>query len=235
MGEHKIYYLDNRLDPQAQICHYMPFDCFFRMLVSQKHYISFKKNFRDLSERKLPLKCQFKPRLIGEKLTEEEFREDYEKMQERNTLYEKLGQIPSDCWSLNSKEDYLMWRGYANGAGVCIQTSIDDYVDSLQITNLELYCLKMRYRLPSFTTTAEDCLAIKHPCFESEREVRFYFMSEDNYNGNSTGIDVEFDKVKMINTVILSPFMYKNVARELVDYLKTIHGLNAKVSSISLD
>lgn len=195
------YLFNHIINPNTIICRYMDFDKFLPLLEGH-FYVPRKLNFPDSGESgKIPPKYWFgfscvndNRKIQSEKVSiQQEQRNKY-----LNSLVESRLLLTS-CWIIGEEEDYLMWNSYARKLGVCIRTTIADFMDSLDYDkeNYLPICSPMFYERLNYNEDFLESMFKKEPYYQSENEVRFYFVPKDIILGQSVEefINVNVEKI----------------------------------------
>lgn len=212
-----IYISDDKL-LSAPICKYT--DLFnLLLLLSNEFYVGAKKRFSDMLESgDCFLNFSVDLNIIGEPLSKMEWKMS---QQMREDVKETRDWLTS-CWTLKTEEDYFMWKTYApNLYSVKIETSLLCLLDSLDLSDYEVYISKMNYQddrhiLKDFTAY----MFYKYSYYKGEEEVRLYFLP---LNPKETKHDSVYLKVKspdkLITGITLSPFLSQTSKCKLKEFL----------------
>lgn len=108
----------------------------------------------------------------------------------------------ASCWTMNETESMLMWQAYTmKGHGVLIESTIEDFVQSLNLPDFSVMCAPIRYNNKVYQgMDYYEVLFTKTPYYKDEREFRFYF--EPNNKGC-----FHINPEQMLKKVILNPFL----------------------------
>ena len=144
-----------------------------------------------------------------------------------NHLDEKIAysrNLPTSCWSQDTKEDVLMWKAY--NASIRIKTSIKKVLDAINTDYVNMvFCNKIEYKSEQPLYNVTDAMFCKNKAYHNENEFRFYFDGvKDNYcTINAQGL---------IDNVMVSPFISRE-AKLLLEYVRNeFPNLNITESSI---
>ena len=183
----KKYYLYNRLptglnawNPYVPICRYLQFDTFIGMVKQHKFFVNIKQNFVDQNEIRLPLKGSFSTHICGRETSKEIYKDEIKKDTKRRIEYKNYNFMPTSCWTLQTNENYLMWKAYAPNMGVRIKTNVDKLLSSLSTDNFDVLCGYIFYDGYGATKDVDDCLFSKTRSFSDEREFRIYFQPQND-------------------------------------------------------
>lgn len=202
------YMFLNEFDIDMPIRRFVGMDSFLQIL-DGKFYASFRGEFFDKWEKGIPAKMWFKAVPVGTQVSQAEY-EQYSEMCKEVDCF-KI--VPTSCWTLNSANDYLMWKTYTqSNLGVCIESSPADVMLSLGTEGYDIIASEIRYvmNLCSF----EECIFSKSSAYENEKEFRFFFRPKDNdmqYECKK-GIIMDVCPETMIHRVYFSPFIRKEAA-----------------------
>lgn len=178
------YLFNHIINPNTTICRYMDLDKFLPLLEGH-FYVPRKLNFPDSGESgKIPPKFWFGFSCVNEKWERQS--EMVSKRQERRNRYIKSllesRLLLTSCWIIDNGEDYLMWNSYARKLGVCLRTTIADLMYSLDYDkeNYLPICSPIFYEKINYNEDLLESIFKKEPYYQSENEVRFYFVPKDN-------------------------------------------------------
>lgn len=138
----------------------------------------------------------------------------------------------ASCWSALG-DSYLLWKAYTSGnMGVCIETRVEDFIYSFENFGERIPLLgKMHYQSYEYHMAFIEYLFRKIRAFENENEYRIYLildgfeeinMDEPVLNegeDGSKGCEFKINPEKMINRIILSPFMRDGAAYRIKQML----------------
>lgn len=226
------------------IYHYMDITHLCAMLDSGTFYISQKVVFKDHYEQELlPQKQYFAFTPVGANIPSQNASSLQSDINKEREHYKAMSTTLTSCWALGPYENELMWRSYTKPcSGVCLQTTIGKFVESLITDSFEIYCGKIIYTKRGQCTKAIDAEWMKNPEYSGEREIRFYFKkthlapfpSYDDNNRVFVGVDYR----KLLDKIILSPFMRINEINQWKRYLANSYAVEEKKivkSAISLN
>lgn len=211
-----IYISDKKL-LSVHICKYTSLFNLL-MILSNEYYIGSKKYFPDKLESG---DCY---------LT---FAEDFEIADRPHSIekQERIKQIREDvkkttdwltsCWTLKTEEDYFMWRTYApDPHSVKIDTTLSHLLNSLELSNYEVYISKMNYQprrhvLQDLTQYA----FYKYSYYKGEEEIRLYFLPLTSQE-KTTSVHLNIiDLSQLITGITLSPFLPPTSRNKLREFL----------------
>lgn len=230
-----IFYLSTEQD-NTKICQYLSLNNFISHLMRNKYYIRRKNLFKDVNERTLPLKFLFIP---TEALSDTDANVTQTsqisnlKQSEKLKNYKELSNCFVSCWTKEVSQNSLMWESYAHKYGVCITSTIFNFIASFKDTefqNYDTYCAPVSYRHIDFIDTPEDLLFVKDPLYRIESEIRFLFFPKEKSATNHSNIWLHYDYNLMIDEVILSPFFSSDTASFIKNCLEKQFNLNVKHS-----
>ena len=206
------------------ICQYIPLDYFINQLISGKYYVRRKDLFDDVNERTLPVNFLFVPtevnvsHIINSRIL-------YDRQQDKYNKYKELSKVFVSSWTMDVLSNHFMWKTYASTYGVCIFSSIENFIasfDSILVNNYDVHVSAVNYRNYNYTDTAEESLFIKKPLYRNEKEIRFIFAPKEFDEKSKDNILLPYKYSVMIDKVVLSPFWSYNTAR----FLKTCFEVN---------
>ena len=95
----------------------------------------------------------------------------------------------TSCWSIDQGENYLMWKSYTNRIGICIHTTIDKLMNSIDYDkeNYIPICSPLFYDSPNTKDSFLESIMKKDIYYQSEKEIRFYFVPKGNYSNEELG------------------------------------------------
>lgn len=172
------YLINNLISADTRICRYMELENFLQIL-DGKFFVPRKTFFLDVRENgKIPLRSQF-VFSIPNSQNDSTFLQN-----ERNDYLNNLSKskfLLTSCWTINSGEDYLMWKGYASNIGVCVSTTIDKLILSINFEKKRFLpiCSPMFYTDTNFQTDFLETVFTKEKHYVSEKEIRFYFVPQN--------------------------------------------------------
>lgn len=216
MLKDKIY-VHKSIDLKKKIYHYLPLEYLLPILENNKFRISNRKNFTDLSEKGQkydPHKC-FRLSYSSPDNDEREIN-----LKRENELSEKIRisySICVSCWTYDTHivdglgkevdENFLMWKAYTRGVnGVRIETTIEDYVNSIKETPCDIVVRNVEYKKESFTNNVEESIFNKTIYYSKEQELRICVLCLEDK------LYLDVDVPKMIHGICLSPFISNTYA-----------------------
>lgn len=220
----------------AVICRYLSLDYFIDMMECKRLYVNRRKAFHDVNERYIPFHWPGFLTPVGENIPPQPDKRQY--WADIRNEYSRWVNMPTFCWTLTTEENYLMWKGYTENNGVCIVSTIRQFIASIQDSNnfqrakCTVYCGQMLYN--SFSTMDTENLPLwKAREFASENELRFYFeIDDDSFDG--THIFIPIDYSVLISKLIISPFVCSKTAKALSEMLYNRYKINVSPSKIQL-
>lgn len=218
------------------ICQYMRLDYLIQMLETKQYYVKRRRPFEDANESYKNNKLAFAPMPVGTNYTPQP------KPKERLIPYTDIIHCPTACWSKHERESYLMWKSYATEIGVCIRTTVHNFIASLKIDldithNNLILCGSMDYKDVIPSTNEENQLFDKNIVYADEEEFRFYFLlasDSEKKEDENKGIYIPIDTKVMIDEILLSPFICKEVGDKIARMVKCAYDINVKRSNIEL-
>lgn len=230
--ENKNIYISEDKILSMPICKYT--DLFnLLMLLSNEFYVGAKKRFSDMLESGdcfLNFSADFN--IAGEPVSEMKWEMS---KQMRKDVKETKNWLAS-CWTLKTEEDYFMWKTYAPAPySVKIQTTLLCLLDSLDLSNYEVYVSKMNYHgnshiLKDFTAY----MFYKYNYYKGEDEVRLYFLP---LNPKEIKHDPVYLKVKnpnkFLTDITLSPFLSQTSKCKLKEFLIKEYNVERKLIKAS--
>lgn len=186
-------YIINSISTDTKICRYMELEKFLQIL-DGKFFVPRKMRFLDTREKgNIPLRSQFIFSIVNTQ-------NDCSVLQnERNNHLNNLSKskfLLTSCWTINSGEDYLMWKSYAPNIGVCISTTINNLIHAINYEKNGLLpiCSPMFYADTNFQTDFLEAVFTKEKHYVSENEIRFYFVPQNKITDTEK---TEFDSKKI--------------------------------------
>ncbi len=214
-------YVHKSIDLKKKIYHYLPLEYLLPILENNKFRISNRKNFTDLSEKGQkydPHKCF---RLCYSSPDKDEREINSKRENELSKKIETSYNICVSCWTYDThivekfdkqvEEDFLMWKAYTGSVtGVRIETTIEDFLNSIKETPCDIVVRNVEYKKESFTNTVEESIFNKTIYYSKEQELRICALCL----GDKLYLDI--DVTKMIHAICLSPFISNTYA----DFIK---------------
>jgi hypothetical protein len=205
-----FYIINNVIDGNVKICRYMNFDKFLTIL-DGKFYVPRKQLFLDVRESgRINMKYRFVPCIVGENANETD--DAIRKRQEEQDGYidslKKSRFLLTSCWARYDEEDYLMWRGYTEGVGVCVCTTINKLIDSVNFSQEEYLPVvsPMFYaKTDGWNKDFLESMLTKDEYYKSENEIRFYFVPLE---------DLEEKNIRNIGNVELERMLLEAAQKE---------------------
>lgn len=215
----------------VKIYHYLSLDYFLVQLIQSKFYVKRKNLFEDINESHLPINLLFYPTQPFNKPKDFDIRKINEQFSHYE-YYKDLSKNFVSSWTL-SYDDYLMWKVYAKECGVCIASTPDQFLSSLDLDKIGDYNIDygpVTYKPYTYTDPAEEQLFQKIPLYRSEREFRFIFKANDPKEYEKKSIYIPCDFKKMNCKIFLSPFFSMHTSKFLKETLKFNFGLQVEFS-----
>lgn len=146
-----------------------------------------------------------------------------------NELFEKIRNsynICVSCWTYDThiverpgdqvEEDFLMWNAYTGGIiGVRIETTIEDFLNSIKEIPCDIVVRNVEYKRESFTNNVEEAIFNKTIYYSKEQELRICVLCLDDK------LYLDVDVTKMIHAICLSPFISNTYADFIKKSLET--------------
>lgn len=203
----------------------MDFDSLLQIL-NGKFYMACKEAFNDHFDavKYFPVNARWGYTPFGEKTSKEK----YEQNEKRINKIEETAKWLTSCWTEN-RNNILMWQTYTKGyCGVCIESTICDFIKSIKHNNYNILCGKVDYGCYSPSMRTKEYAFNELPQYKDEKEIRFYFLNnKDQYTNEQKKIHrlsynvFDIEPEKMIDSIILSPFIRSaNSADMLKDLLE---------------
>lgn len=249
-----LFFYDDSLNLDMPICRYMDFDKFLNIL-NGEFYVPQKVLFEDISDQGI---ISFRKKIVvGRISTPDDTPEMVEKNkeikeQQRKKIQKKAEDIDrskhflTSCWQQGSEEDYLMWKSYTSRVGVRIETSIMDFLSSIDFVSEGVIPIvaSIRYNGLQMQESIENNVFSKENAFRSEREIRFYFLPFDPESFKDIPSDVnsiahliieksvngetpekksqyfKLDNLDFIHNITLSPFINTKAQKQLKTLLE---------------
>lgn len=209
------YLFNHVISPNTEICRYMEFDMFLQIMEG-KFYVPRKLTFLDLQESgKLPMKIRFAFNGVGNNSSEIgeniKIRQNEVDQYVRNLIQSKF--LLTSCWSIYNGENYLMWKSYTGKIGICVRTTIDKLMNSINYEKEENVpiCSLMFYNSPNTNESFLESIMKKDTSYQSENEVRFYFVPKRDIT-NEELIKMGNSEVEQLlkNTSIIEEQIYNS-------------------------
>lgn len=222
------------VDNNLTIYQYMNLDYLLCLLKRQEYYVKPKKYFFDKHERNLPLKSHFRIEPVGENC--------YKRIQKTDDSFEKSrqfhesGNLLTACWTKHDGENMLMWKNFTSKLGVCIKSTVANFIASFKTDDFVVCCGKMTYDGIKNHHDNIERLFLKDRPFEGEEEIRFYFLPTNNVDtSNLAGLPLSVNPKVMIDEIILSPYINRIAANELKTFITEKYNVKVNLSKIELN
>jgi hypothetical protein len=209
---------------EATLWRYMDFTKFLALLETEELHLSQIARFDDPFEGHPPRMVVEIQRAMPFGLSDKEYEKLGEDINENiNSFRNSRNSIAASCWHLNEVESSAMWRLYLHSSeGIAIKTTFADLIASLQKSPIKLHGALVEYvNFENFYAQHKDPLlwaTYKRESFRHEQEFRILA----NIDPTSTGIAVQVDLSKLINSVYLAPtvpnWISKIVQKLLIRY-----------------
>ena len=224
-------------DNNTPICQYMRLDYLFKLLETQKYYVNRKRFFLDKREKDYPEKLKYAIEYFpGDGLKNQPL-ELQKTLSDNIRLYKEKAALLTACWTLNQEENVLMWeRGTAIKA--CIKSTIGQFIASFDNNlNLYIWCGDIEYKSFDQIKSWEEKLWYKQPCFQAEKEFRFYFSKSlatlelDDYDLCKPYL-FDINPKEMITEIVLDPNIDKVAATTYKEMIHQKYGIITKLSQV---
>lgn len=233
-----IFYLSNTLPINTQICQYLRLDYLIEIIRKNKYLITQKRIFEDQSERKFSINLTFSP-TPAVLNSEQDHTMIIDNQQDKAKQYKHLCYNYVSCWTAETTENILMWKGYGSVFGACIRSNLNNFVasfDSTDFGKFDVYCAPINYRFQRFADAPEDCIFRKDPYYKDEKEIRFIFMPKDEtIKDSNKKIQLSINPRIMVEEIILSPYISKDAALFLADVISSTSNIPVSLSRIKLN
>lgn len=219
------YYKKGWEGKEIPIYQYMDLDYLFCLLENNVYFVNPKCHFEDKRESALPIKSLFGFNSFGVQLNKEEIQRKSNEVSDKIKKYSDSAYWSTSCWTKDDTESLLMWKNYTTKMGVRIKSNINNFVASINTDEFKILCGHIAYdgyTLKSF----EECLFSKEKYYKDEREVRFYFMPNDDRNYSHKGMDIPIDPKTLIEEIVLSPYIKRSAAEKIAEVIRTEYGIN---------
>ena len=217
------YYLLKGWEGNIAIYQYMDLDYLLSLFESKLYFVNRKCHFEDRGESVLPPKSLFGfnayGSLLDEEITQKKIREI------KLDSYRKSVYWLTSCWTKDNAESLLMWKNYTTKMGVRIKSNINNFVASINTDDFKIVCGHIAY--DGYTLKPfEECIFSKAKYYKDEREVRFYFIPNDDRNYSHEGVDIPIDPQTLIEGIVLSPYIKRSAAQKIAELIRTEYGIN---------
>ena len=110
-----------------------------------------------------------------------------------------------NCWNMSAHESNALWQIYCKYVdGVVLQTTIE----KLELIKGQYSLHPVTYPIPGSnkkTPTHKDLITKKRPMFKYEEEIRIVHFDENDEIDKTSGLKLEFDFEKLIDSVRIHP------------------------------
>ena len=217
-------FLENRSVNMVDVPIYKYIDLSALMDIADGNYmVKRRKEFSDLTEQGR-LSNPFIERILpyGYSATQSDL-DRWGDLKKRRKL---SANILTSCFTLESDELYVMWKSYTIGyTGVRIKTTINQFLDTINIDGYELYVGMIKYS--TLNVGAYDFTAYmfnKNIGYKTEKELRIYFIPKILGRGETTASEshviIKVDNTNFISEILLSPFIPSKLKGGAISYLK---------------
>jgi len=233
MIKKRYYYLMDGMDENLPISQYMDLDYLLRLLGSRSYHVKAKELFPDKRESSLPLKSIFRLQPVkpgnykgcGSTSPEESLKKYRE--------YKESGAFLTACWTEREGESALMWANFTTKMGVCIKSTIHNFIASFENDDYEIYCGRMSYNGYNAEQDIMESLFSKQKAYYEEKEIRFYFMRKDDTD-LSKRVNIPVNPSVLISEIILSPNIETKAREELSRFIMQTYKIEVKSSKIEV-
>lgn len=219
MEKLRYFLLMDGVDTEQTIYQYMDLDYLLRILDTRTYFVKPKQSFHDLHESCLPLKSIFKPHLVGREYDKSVVADTNESLV-RLRQFRESGTMLTACWTEHLGENALMWRNFTSKIGICIKSSIHNFMAAVDTDDYDMWCGRMVYTGIHNDTEIIDCLFTKDKAFIDEDEIRFYFIPKSSQKTtNDKGVSIPIMPQVLIDEIILSPYINVQACKVLTDFI----------------
>ena len=222
------------VDIYSEISQYMDLDYFLCLLDSRKYFVKQKKNFPDKHESSMPLKAMFKMQPVNTGSNKGESTVINDSFA-RILRFRESGTMLTACWTEHKGENALMWKSFTSKLGICMKSSINNFIASFETDDYDICCGRMSYIGIKSDQDFEDSLFTKDKAFEAEREIRFYFTPKKNPDSSiQEGVHLPISPEVMVNEAILSPYINIKARNVLMQLISERYNINVTTSKIEI-
>ena len=229
---------DAGISGNTEICQYMDIDYLIALLSKNKYYIKRKKFFIDKLEKSIPFKTCCVLNQFGKKFTPEQNARQESLIQSSRKYEDISSMLLTSCWTERVTENALMWDRNGERHKACIKSTIGDFVDAFGKIDYTIWCGKILYEPIHSSLISDDIIWYKEPYFSDEREIRFYFskdfskiIPDDNTDDH---LLLSVTTKSLIKEIILSPYIKREEAEEIRDFIQEKHSIRTKLSEIRI-
>jgi len=134
--------------------------------------------------------------------------------------FRESGTMLTACWTEHQGENALMWGNFTNKMGICIKSSIYNFIASIDTDDYDICCGRMSYTGIHTDTEIVDCLFTKDKAFADEDEIRFYFTPRCSQSDKTDkGVSIPVLPQVLIDEIILSPYIDARACKVLADFI----------------
>ena len=230
MNRIRFFRLMDGVDASAKIRQYMDLDYAIRLLETRSYFVKQKQYFPDKHESRLPLKAMFSLQIVEPESYKGKLPDITESL-EIIKKFTESGRMFTACWTERKGESALMWKNFTTKMGVCIKSTINNFVASFANDDFDICCGRMSYKDIYAGQDLLDSLFTKDKAFEEEKEIRFYFTPKKNLIA-SKGISIPVLPNVMIDEIILSPYIESkacNVFKQIISEKYNIKVTSSKI------
>ena len=227
----RYYYLMDGLGENLTICQYMDLDYLLCLLGTRSYHVKSKGLFLDIRESSLPLKSIFRLQPVEHGSYKGSYSASLEESLRKYREYKKSKTFLTACWTEREGESILMWKNFTTKMGVCIKSTIHNFIASFENDDYEIYCGRMSYNGYNAEQDIMQSLFSKEKAYCDEKEIRFYFMRKDDTD-LSKRVNIAVNPSVLINEIILSPNIETKAREELSHFIKQTYKIKVKSSKI---
>lgn len=226
----------------TKICQYLDVDYLLKLLKDNRYYVKRKQYFPDNREKDFPHFLMFPIRP-----TDKEYKQtsllskQQEELHSNIKEYQEQSDLLTSCWTVRTRENILMWdRG--SKCKACMQSTIGQFVGSFdKDMKYTIWCGRILYEQFSRVFQWEHKIWTKEPYYSDEEELRFYFSTSINEvladkpnKENNRGVSLKVESQKMINEIILSPYIDKKTAETMKEFIEGKYKIPTRYSNIDV-
>jgi len=229
MKELRYFLLMDGVDTEQTICQYMDLDYLLRLLDTRTYFVKPKQSFHDLHESYLPLKSIFKLHFVGRESDKSVIADTNESLV-RLRQFRESGTMLTACWTEHLGENALMWRNFTSKIGICIKSSIHNFMAAVDTDDYDVLCGRMAYTGIHTDTGIIDCLFTKDKAFVDEDEIRFYFIPKSSQKTtNDKGVSIPIKPQVLIDEITLSPYINAQACKVLTDFINDKYNVDKQI------
>lgn len=213
-------YIEKELDINTPIYRYTSYLNFLLLLANNLH-IPLRKCFEDKLEKNSFFNIFLSDLHPTDSLISKKEQEQSAYL--HNKLQNAINTMYTSCWTLETQENYLMWKSYTpNEGGIRIESTINDFVNSINENKFDIYIGKIKYSNCKLKKDIQDTLFFKQNYYKNEQEIRFYFKSKTLDKDKFDLPPILYLKVnpeKLIKKIITSPFIKRGNSVKIINEL----------------